>query len=84
MAAEANNGICSAGVAYDAKIGGNNVRHGHISLLQLHKTREKCQLLLVIFMISFLSFDFCNCKGSDTLESFLSKVTFERKLARVS
>ena len=24
MAAEANNGICSAGVAYEAKIGGNN------------------------------------------------------------
>jgi len=25
VAAEANNGICSAGVAYEAKIGGNNV-----------------------------------------------------------
>ena len=40
VAAEANNGICSAGVAYEAKIGGNNVDDSHISLSQLHKTRR--------------------------------------------
>jgi len=54
VAAEANNGICSAGVAYEAKIGGEN---DTVAVLRFHgcMTRNRSDRSVVLVLLIFIT-----------------------------